>query len=118
MTTITTINKAIASSFDAGLDKDQVTVEVFGKYADVSLPKAAKMVSAWMKDNGMAVERISFTAAYYDWLVDADPDTGRTEAEAPEFMVEHGSENTLRHEKAWQKQRELVNRAFTKALES
>lgn len=118
MTTETTINKAIASSFDSGLDKDQVIVEVFGKYADVSLPKATKLVAAYMKEHGLAAERVSFTAAYYDWLVDADPEAGRTEQEAHDFMVEHGSENTLRHEKAWQKQRELVNRAFTKALES
>lgn len=115
--TVEKVNEIIAAAVKAEVSKDEIIVTLFTDHA-LSLNGATKAVAKWMKDNGMTVVRVGFTSMYHDWLVEAEPKSPRTEAQAAKFMKDNGSDNTLRHAKIFQHQRELVARAFKKGLEA
>lgn len=102
MTTKTNIKKlqemaANGKSFSALVTYLTVTDEAANK------AEAEKMLQEAGIEKG---KRIGITEAMYDYLAEKP----RTEDELHQWIVDNGTENTLRWEKSHQKVRELANR--------
>jgi hypothetical protein len=71
-----------------------------------------------MKDNGLVSPRVSFDDMHNEWLLEADPAKPRTVKESQAFVKKNGTENKVKHMKHFDRNCELIAKAFAKGLEA
>lgn len=117
MTTSTTINNVIKLAIEMGTARDEIAIDLYSNH-NLSLGQANAAIAKYMKDNGLVVKKVSFDDVHNDWLLEADSAKPRTVKESQKFVKANGSDNVVKHMRHFDRQCELIAKAFAKGVAS